>query len=546
MSINVERDLKIGELIDQIAGEYSDVEAAIFPELRKTYKEFNEDIDKLAAGILDLGIEKGDRVAVWAQNRYEWMVAWFALPKIGAILIPLDHWYKANEAQYILSHSGSAAVVCTSDYVEMIEEMQSDLPELEHIIIMDKEVEEQNGYISMTSVMERAEPRNEAIQNRRSEIDPDDVTFILYTSGTTGKPKGAMLTHLNIVGNSIDTATVLNCTPDDKYLITVPFSHCFGCILAITTATVTGSSMIPLKDQNPEVALSNVEEEKATILHGTPTHFIRYIREYKDTPGYEIESLRSGIIAGAPCPPAVLRDIIDVLGVEDIVIGYGLTEASPIITLTTPDDSFEHRINSVGKPIPNIEVRIVEPKTTNPLPNNTDGELVVRGYNVMKGYYKAPEKTEEAIDEEGWLHTGDMAQKDDEGYYKITGRIKEMIIYGGVNVYPKAIEDYLLKNPKIVECSVVGVPDDEYGEVVGVAAVVEEGFTEQDLVDYCYGELSSPSVPRYVSFDVLIPLSGRGKVQKFKLSNTFEQLVEEGKIEKIVPTEVKKKKKAKK
>lgn len=544
--VDIERNLKIGELIDKIAKEYADVEAAIFPELRKTYEEFNEDIDKLAAGMLDLGIQKGDRVAVWAQNRYEWMVAWFALPKIGAILIPLDHWYKANEAEYILSHSGAAAVICTSDYIEMIKEIRGDLPELEHIIIMDKDVEEEGGYISMSSVMERAEPRNDAVKERRSEIEPDDVTFILYTSGTTGKPKGAMLTHLNIVGNSIDTATVLNCTPDDKYLITVPFSHCFGCILAITTATITGSSMIPLKDQNPSVALSNVENEKATILHGTPTHFIRYIREYKDNPDYEIESLRSGIIAGAPCPPPVLKDIIEVMGCEDIVIGYGLTEASPIITLTTPDDSFEHRINSVGKPIPNIEVRIVEPKTTNPLPNKTDGELVVRGYNVMKGYYKAPEKTAEAIDEEGWLHTGDMAQKDDEGYYKITGRIKEMIIYGGVNVYPKAIEDFLLKNPNIVECSVVGVPDDEYGEVVGVAAVVEEGFTEQDLVDYCYGELSSPSVPRYVSFDVLIPLSGRGKVQKFKLSNTFAKLIEEGKLEKIVPTKVKEKKKAKK
>ncbi|MHA1819686.1 MAG: AMP-binding protein [Promethearchaeota archaeon] len=542
-------NLTIGKLVDVVTDLYGDVEAAIFDDLRKTWKEFHKDIMKLSVNLDKIGLNKGDRIGVWSLNNYEWMVAWYGIPKIGGILIPMDSWYKPNEAKFILSHSGSRAVIATSNYLPVLESLKDDLPDLEFFFVMDKSEGEISSdkikIISMKDILngEVTADEEEKVQKIQDSVDKNDVTFILYTSGTTGVPKGAQLTHLNIIKNTIATADVLRCTPRDKYLIPVPFSHCFGCVLGITLATLTGSSMIPLKDQTPSVALQKIVKEGATVAHGTPTHFIRYIREAEAHPELDTSCLRTGIIAGAPCPPETLKGIINVLKMEDIVIGYGLTEASPIVTLTSPDDDFDHRINSVGKAIPEIEVKIVD-DFNNEVPVGEEGELVVKGYNVMKGYYKEPEMTKKAIDENGFLHTGDLATVDKDGYYKIVGRKKDMIIYGGFNVYPKIIEDFLLENPNIIEVAVVGVPDEEYGEVVGVAAKVEPGFTEQDLVDYCYGKINSPSVPRYVRFDIDIPLSGRGKVQKYKLRKIFADMLKNGSLgPKLVPTAVKNKKK---
>ncbi len=540
-------NLTIGSLLDVVAELYPDVEAAIFDNLRKTWKEFKEDVDKLAVGLINLGVKKAEKVGVWSLNNYEWMVAWFALPKVGAVLIPMDSWYQDNEAEYVLNHSESVACVCTSNYVKRIESIRDKTPKLRNMILMDNPspLPEGEGVVNIDSVtdIELNDEEKALLKSRQDSIDKHDVTFILYTSGTTGVPKGAMLTHYNIIKNTIATAEVMNTGKDDKYLIPVPFSHCFGCVLGITLATITGSPMIPLKDQTPSVAIAKIMKEKATVAHGTPTHFVRYIRYIKETDS-DVSCLRTGIIAGAPCPPPVLEDIINIMKMEDIVIGYGLTEASPIVTLTKPDDSMEHRINSVGQAIPDIKVQIVDIDNEE-VPVGEDGELVVRGYNVMKGYYKSPEQTAKAIDEDGWLHTGDLAAVDEEGYYKITGRIKDMIIYGGANVYPKMVEDYIIQNPDVLEIAVVGVPDDEYGEVVAAVAKVEpkSGFTEQDLVDYCYGNISSPSVPRYVLFDVEIPLSGRGKVQKYKLRKKLAAMLQDhGLGEKMVPTKVKERK----
>ena len=538
----MEKDLTIGGLIDIVKDLYPDVEAAIFDDLRKTWKEFHEDIQKFATGLYDLGLRKGEKASVWALNIYEWMVTWFALPKIGVTLIPMDSWYKPNEAEYILHHSESVAVICTSDYIPMIEGFRAKLPNLRNIVLMDNPNEvssSMDGFINMERVMnvELTSEKLESMQKIQDSIHKEDITFILYTSGTTGVPKGAQLTHYNIIRNTVDTAKVMMCGPKDKYLIPVPFSHCFGNTLGITTATLTGSSMIPLKDQTPSIALSKIMNEGVTVAHGTPTHFIRYLRYLKEHPELDVSSLRTGIIAGAPCPPDTLKGIIDEMEMKDIVIGYGLTEASPIITLTKPDDSFEHRINSVGKAIPEIEVKIVD-EDNEEVAIGEKGELVVKGYNVMQGYYKSDFQP---IDEKGFLHTGDLAIVDDEGYFKIVGRKKDMIIYGGFNVYPKAVEDFLIQHPDILEVAVVGVPDPEYGELVAVAAKVppESGFTEQDLIDYCYGKINSPSVPRFVNFDVDIPLSGRGKVQKFKLRETLSKMLKEGKIgPKMVPTKV--------
>lgn len=543
-------NLSIGGLIDIVASLYPTVEAAIFDDLRKTWKELHDDVLRLAISLDKLGFKKGDRIGVWSLNRYEWMVAWFAIPKVGCILIPMDSWYRPEEAKYILSHSGSSGIVATSDYLPVVESFLKDVPDLKHFIIMDKKTNEVTskvpGLASMVDILKiEIKPAEvDKIQKIQQSINKDDVTFILYTSGTTGNPKGAMLTHYNILKNTIATAEDLRCGPNDKYLIPVPFSHCFGCVLGITAATLTGSSMIPLKDQTPSIALEKISKEKATVAHGTPTHFIRYIREAETNLGkYNMSALRTGIIAGAPCPPPVLEGIIKVLKMRDIVIGYGLTEASPIVTLTTPDDSYENRIGSVGKAIPEISVKIVDDNNEE-VPVGETGELVVKGYNVMKGYYKDPENTKIAIDEQGYLHTGDLATVDKEGYYKIVGRKKDMIIYGGFNVYPKVIEDFLLKIPQVREVAVVGVPDEEYGEVVAVAAKVEPGYTEQELVDYCYGKINSPSVPRYVRFDVDIPLSGRGKVQKYKLRKSLSEMLKDGKLgPKYTPSQVKSKEK---
>lgn len=542
----LEKNLTIGQLIDLVQELYPDVEAAIFDNVRKTWTGLHDDIMKFAIGLQKLGLKKGDKAGVWAKNIYEWIVAWFTLPKLGVTLIPMDSWYKPNEAQYIMRHSESVAVICTSDYIPMLEDIRPELPNLKHIILMDNPesiATEMKGVINMAKVMdvELSEANIKTVQNIQDSIHKDDVTFILYTSGTTGQPKGAQLTHYNILRNTVDTANVMRCGPEDKYLIPVPFSHCFGNTLGITTATLTGSSMVPLLDQTPSVAMTKVMNEKVTVAHGTPTHFIRYIRYLKEHPEIDVTHLRTGIIAGAPCPPDTLKGIMDIMSMQDIVIGYGLTEASPIITLTQPDDDFEYRVNSVGKAIPDIDVRIVDDDNEE-VPIGESGELVVKGYNVMKGYYKSDFQP---IDEKGFLHTGDLATVDENGYFKIVGRKKDMIIYGGFNVYPKVVEDFLIQHEDIMEVAVVGIPDHEYGELVAAIIRKPEGstLTEQDVVDYCYGTINSPSVPRYVKFDVEIPLSGRGKVQKYKLRDTLKKMAKEGKMgKKLVPTEVMKKK----
>ncbi len=535
-----ELNLTIGGLVDIVAELYPNTEATIFDQSRKTWTAFHADIKKFALGLKKLGLTPEDKAGIWAKNIYEWMVAWFGVPKVGVTVIPMDYWYKANEAQYILHHSEARAVICTSDFIPMIEEFRDSLPNLEFVILMDspKEIHTQmKGVKTMEEVMDCDLSEYEEVQTVQDSLNKEDVTFILYTSGTTGQPKGAQLTHYNIIKNTIDTANVMNCGPEDKYLIPVPFSHCFGNTLAITCATLTGSTMIPLLDQTPSIAMNKVVNEHATVAHGTPTHFIRYIRYLKKHPELDVSHLRTGIIAGAPCPPETMKDIINFMQMQDIIIGYGLTEASPIITLTKPDDSFENRVNSVGKAIPNIEVKIVD-EANEEVPLGEKGELVVKGYNVMKGYYKSDFQP---IDEHGFLHTGDLATVDEHGYYKIVGRKKDMLIYGGFNVYPKVVEDFLIQHPDIMEVAVVGVPDKEYGEVVGavIKAPPEAGLTEQAIVDYCYGKINSPSVPRYIFFDLDVPLSGRGKVQKYKLRETIKKLVEENKLPpKLVPSAV--------
>lgn len=534
----------LGYLLDLNAEFFFDEEAILIDGYRKTWGEFHKDVMKFTCNLHNLGFKKEDKIALWSQNRYEWMLAWFASLKLGIICVPMDHWYRPEESRFILNHSDSVGLICTSDYLEQIDRDRYEYySNLKKIILMDDIPDKYRYNKEIYSMEELMNNENDYDLNKVIEIqdslDRLDIAFILYTSGTTGTPKGAQLSHYSIIKNMIFTSENMKNTHNDKMVIPVPFSHVFGNVVGITLACITGTVMIPLKDQNPTTALETVMKESATILHGTPTHFIRYIREKLIHPEWEISYLRTGIIAGAPCSPETMKGIIEVLKIPEIIIGYGMTELSPFCTMTSTEDSFYYRTNSVGKSLPEMEIKIVDEKN-NHLQIGEKGEICVKGYNIMKGYYKSPEKTREAIDQEGFMHTGDLGIIDDNGYYKIVGRKKDMIIYGGFNIYPVIIEEFLLNHPNIIEVAVVGVPDPEYGEVVAAVAKVNDGITEQDLVDYCYGNISSPSVPRYVLFDVELPLSGRGKVQKFRLREILVKMLENDKLgQKIIPTSVK-------
>ncbi len=533
----------IGQLLADKAEEHPDKEAIIFEDRRITYEELNEKAEKLANFLRKKGVGQDDKVAIWLPNLPEWIVAWFAVPKIGAVVVPTDPWLKSGEIDYMFGDSDTNTVITTKEYGkynfgEVLEEVYPNLDRLENVIFLDGDSSE----LPVTSYDEALKEGegwrdDEDYLERKKKVHYDDVTFILYTSGTTGKPKGVQLTHYQIVKNAQDQGEILHTSQDDKLVIPVPFSHCFGNVMSITLMVVFGGTMLPLVEFHPKKALELVEEEEATMLHGVPTMFIRELETIKEN-DYDNSSLRTGIMAGSSCPVETMKSVINNLGCN-VSITYGLTEASPGVTMTRFDDSVEDRVQTVGRVMPDQEIKVVD-ESGNELPPGETGELLVKGYNVMVGYYNKPQATEETI-EDGWLHTGDLAEMDERGYVKIVGRKKDMVIVGGLNVYPREIEEYLIEHEKIQEVAVVGVPDTELGEVVAAAVVPREGedITPQEVVDFVYGRIASAKVPRYVAVDVELPVSGRGKVQKFKLRDTMEEMVESGELEKVVPSEVK-------
>ncbi|MFW5946088.1 MAG: long-chain-fatty-acid--CoA ligase [Candidatus Natronoplasma sp.] len=534
----------IGRLLQDKAEEHPDEEAIIFEDRRITYEELNEKAERLAHFLMKRGIGRDDKVAIYLPNLPEWVVAWFAVPKIGAVVVPTDPWYKGGEIEYMFNDSDTKAVITTDEYgkynfLEVLEDKRSELDKLETLVMIDGESEEFDSF-SFDEAYERGKDwrDDEDYLKRKEETDPDDVTFILYTSGTTGKPKGVMLSHYQIVKNAHDQGRILETSQKDRLVIPVPFTHCFGNVMSITLMTVFGGTMIPLVEFEPHKALELVEEEEATMIHGVPTMFIRQLEVLKEE-DYDTSSLRTGIMAGSSCPVETMKSVINDMGCN-VLITYGLTEASPGVTMTRLDDSIEDRVETVGTVMPDQEIKIVD-DTGEEVGTDETGELLVKGYNVMKGYYNKPEATEETI-EDGWLHSGDLAEMDERGYVKIVGRKKDMVIVGGLNVYPREIEEYLIEHEEIQEVAVVGVPDDELGEVVAAAVVPTENsdITAQDVVDFVYGEIASAKVPRYVTVTDSLPVSGRGKVQKFRLRDQLEEKLEDDELEKIVPTEVKK------
>ncbi|WP_373323168.1 AMP-binding protein [Alkalihalobacterium chitinilyticum] len=530
-------NVTVGRLLEEVARKQPSHEAVVYPDrgLRYTYQQFDDLCRQVAKGFMKLGVERGEHVAIWSTNMPEWLTSQFATGKMGAVLVTVNTNYRTAELEYLLKQSDSTTIVLMDEfrgasYTEMLYEIipelktaepgklqSKKLPYLKNVVFLGDE--RKPGMYTWADLLEMGDQVTDAELNERmSSLEPDDVINMQYTSGTTGFPKGVMLTHNNLVNNAINIAECMNLTADDRMCIPVPFFHCFGCVLGTMACVTVGATMIPVQEFDPKQVLQAVQDEKCTALHGVPTMFIAELND-KEFEKYNLSSLRTGIMAGSNCPIEVMKAVIERMGASEITIAYGQTESSPVITQTRVNDSLERRVETVGRALPNVEVKIVEPGTEKEVPRGVQGELCTRGYHVMKGYYKNPDATSAAISEDGWLHTGDLAVMDKEGYCRITGRLKDMIIRGGENVYPREIEEFLYQHPKVLDVQVVGVPDPKFGEEVSAWIVLKEGesATSDEIRNYCKGKISRHKIPRYIEFVSEYPMTASGKIQKFKL-----------------------------
>ena len=491
--------------------------------LRYTYDEFAEEVDRVARGLMAVGVAVGDRVGIWSPNYAEWVLVQYATARIGAILVTINPAYRSSELEYVLNQSGISVLVAVEsflagDYRSMIDEVWDRVPAGRVIYMHTGDWDELLGAAEAVSV--------EQLAQRSSQLRPDDAINIQYTSGTTGFPKGATLSHRNILNNGLFIGEACKYTELDRVCIPVPFYHCFGMVLGNLACTTHGSAMvIPAAGFDPAATLRAVVAERCTSLYGVPTMFIAELGE----PGladYDLSSLRTGIMAGSPCPIEVMRQVVEQMNMREVTIAYGMTETSPVSTQTSDDDPLEKRVTTVGRVHPHVEIRIADPDTGETVPRGTGGEFLTRGYSVMLGYWNDPERTTEAIDSDRWMHTGDLAVMDDEGYVSIVGRIKDMIIRGGENVYPREIEEFLYTHPDIVDVQVIGVPDMRYGEEVMAWVQLREDAdtTDENIREFCRASIAHYKVPRYIKFTDSFPMTITGKIQKFKMR---EQSIEE-------------------
>ena len=522
-------DRVVKEFPDQIAFKYTTL------DYTRTYSEFRDEVDVVARALMSVGVKKGDHVAMWATNVPEWYLTFWATIKIGAVLVTVNTAYKIHEAEYLLKQSDTHTLVLIkgyrdSDYAGIINELCPELkqlkkgeplhskrlPFLRNVITVGFE---QTGSLTFSEFMDRAKSvSKEELAVLANSVDVHDVCNMQYTSGTTGFPKGVMLTHYNVVNNGKCIGDRMDLSTADRMMIQVPMFHCFGMVLAMTASITHGVTICPLPYYSPKPALACINQERITCFHGVPTMFIGLL-SHPDFEKTDFSYMRTGIMAGSPCPVAVMQEVVDKMHMKEITIVYGQTEASPGCTMSSTDDSLEVRVNTVGRNLPNIECKIVNPETNEEVPFNTVGEFVARGYNLMKGYYKMPIETAQAIDSDGWLHTGDLALKMPDGNYRITGRLKDMIIRGGENLYPKEIEDFLYTHPKVSDVQVVGVPDEKYGEEAYAFVIAKKGetLTEKELRDFCVANIAKHKVPRYFDFVDSFPMNAAGKILKYKM-----------------------------
>jgi len=538
-------DLTFSQLLDRVAEEFPDQYAFRYTVLdyARTYKEFRDEVDTFARSLIAMGVRPGDHVAIWATNVPQWFITFWASVKIGAVLVTVNTAYKIHEAEYLLRQSDTHTLVMIeghkdSDYAGIIRqlcpELQSlekggrlhskKLPFLRNIVTVGFELPGCRDWEEAMALS--AQVPLEEVLRRAMAAAKDDVCNMQYTSGTTGFPKGVMLTHYNIINNGKTIGDGMDFSTADKLLIHVPMFHCFGMVLAMTASVTHAATMVPVPAFSPRLALEAINKEQITACHGVPTMFIAMLG-HEDFARTDFSYMRTGIMAGSPCPIKVMQDVLDKMHMDEITIVFGQTESSPGCTMSRTTDSIDVRVNTVGSAFFGVECKIMDPATGEDLPDGADGEFVARGYNIMKGYYKMPEATAAAIDCEGWLHTGDLARRDADGNYKITGRMKDMIIRGGENIYPKEIEDFLYTHPKVSDVQVVGVPSRAYGEEIMAWVILKAGETssEEEMKQFVYSHMARHKTPRYVHFTDSFPMNAAGKIMKYKMRETSIELL---------------------
>ena len=530
-------DATFSDVLDTMAETYPDQYAFKYPTLdyTRTYEQFRRDVDECAAALISLGVKAGDHVAIWATNIPQWFLTFWATTKIGAVLVTVNTAYKIHEIEYLLKQSDTRTLVMIEyckdiNYKEIIEELcpelkdlepgsplySKNLPFLRNVVTVGFDMD---GCLNWEQMLSRSAlvPREE-VRRRASLVKPDDVCNMQYTSGTTGFPKGVMLTHRNIVNNGKTIGDRMDLSTADRMMIQVPMFHCFGMVLSMTSMMTHGGTLCPIPYFSPKSSLACVNDERITCFNGVPTMFIAMFN-HPDFAKTDFSYMRTGIMAGANCPADLMRRASVEMNMKEIISVYGQTEASPGCTMGEVNEDLDHRVETVGSAFPGIECKIIDPETGLELPDGQSGEFVARGFNIMKGYYKMPEATAQAIDSEGWLHSGDICMRTPDGYYKVTGRLKDMIIRGGENLYPREIEEFYLTNPKIRDVQVVGVPDEQYGEECCAWIILHKGETadEKEMKEYGYASIAKHKVPRYFLFVNEFPMNAAGKILKYKM-----------------------------